>query len=147
MFIDTHCHLTDRHCAEGDAERAITNAMAAGVGALICPTADPNDIPGALALAQAHDNIFCTIGIHPEYINANPDDWLTDEVLSNPRVVGVGEIGLDYHYGADTRKQQIELFEKQLEKESRLPVDITILSVEEEKQVCFLEKVRAIQLK
>ena len=93
MFIDTHCHLTDRHCADGDAERAIANAMAAGVGAMICPTADPADIPGALKLAQGHNNIFCTIGIHPEYINANPDEYLTDDILGDPRVVGVGEIG------------------------------------------------------
>ncbi len=134
MFIDTHCHLTDRHCAEGDAERAIANAMVAGVGAMICPTADPADIPGALELAQAHDNIFCTIGIHPEYTNAKPDEFLTDDILSNPRVVGVGEIGLDYHYGADTKKQQIELFEKQLEiaKKYKLPVAIHTREAEED---------------
>ena len=134
MFIDTHCHLTDRHCAEGDAKRAIANAMAAGVGAIICPTADPADIPGALELAQTHANIFCTIGIHPEYTNANPDKFLTDDVLANPRVVGIGEIGLDYHYGADTRMQQIELFEKQLEiaKKYKLPVAIHTREAEED---------------
>ena len=134
MFIDTHCHLTDRHCADGDAEHAIANAMAADVGAMICPTADPADIPGALKLAHTHNNIFCTIGIHPEYINTNPDEYLTDDILGDPRVVGVGEIGLDYHYGADTKKQQIELFEKQLEiaKRHKLPVAIHTREAEED---------------
>ena len=88
MFIDTHCHLTDRHCNDGDADRAIANAMAAGVGMMICPTADPDDIPGALQIAHTHANVFCTIGIHPEYISANPDDLLTDDILNDPRVVG-----------------------------------------------------------
>ena len=126
MFIDTHCHLTDRHCGDGDADRAIANAMAAGVGVMICPTADPNDIPGALQLVHMHDNVFCTIGIHPEYVDANPDEHLTNDVLSDSRVVGVGEIGLDYHYNADTRTKQIELFERQLAiaKKYALPVAI-----------------------
>lgn len=126
MFIDTHCHLTDRHCNDGDADRAIANAMAAGVGMMICPTADPDDISGALQIAHTHANVFCTIGIHPEYISANPDDLLTDDILNDPRVVGVGEIGLDYHYNAGTRAQQIELFERQLAiaKKHNLPVAI-----------------------
>lgn len=134
MFIDTHCHLTDRHCADGDAERAIANAMAVGVGVMICPTADPADIPGALKLAQAHDNIFCTIGIHPEYTDANPDEFLTEDILSDQRVVGIGEIGLDYHYGADTRMQQIEMFERQLAiaKKCALPVAIHTREAEED---------------
>ena len=134
MFIDTHCHLTDRHCADGIAEHAITNAMNAGVGVMICPTADPNDIPGALDLAHKYSNIFCTIGIHPEYIDVNPDLYLTDDVLQDSRVVGVGEIGLDYHYGADTKKQQIELFEKQLliAKKHALPVAIHTREAEDD---------------
>ncbi len=134
MFIDTHCHLTDRHCANGDADRAIANAVAAGVGVMICPTADPADIPGALDITNTHDNVFCTIGIHPEYSMATPEELLTDDILQNPRVVGIGEIGLDYHYNADTRNQQIELFEKQLAiaKKCALPVAIHTRDAEED---------------
>ena len=134
MFIDTHCHLTDRHCAAGDADRAIENAMAAGVGVLVCPTADPDDIPGALHLAHMHRNVFCTIGIHPEYINANPEQYLTDDILQDERVVGVGEIGLDYHYSPDTRMQQIEMFKRQLEiaKKRKLPVAIHTRDAEQD---------------
>ena len=72
------------------------------------------DIKHALQIADTHDNIFVTTGIHPDYINENPDEYLTDELLNNPLVIGVGEIGLDYHYNPQTRAQQIELFEKQL---------------------------------
>jgi len=126
MFIDTHCHLTDRLCAGDNVDAIIGRAHNAGVGMIICPTAAPDDIPGAIALADSHDNIYCTIGIHPEYIGTAVDNLLTDDVLNNPRVVGVGEIGLDYHYGADDRMAQIDMFARQLEiaKRHNLPVAI-----------------------
>ena len=124
MFIDTHCHLTDKYT--GGADGVITRAMDANVNIMICPTADPADIPGALDLAEKHTNIFCTIGIHPEYAPMDAEKYLTDDILNHPRVVGVGEIGLDYHYGADNRTAQIELFLQQLEiaKKYALPVAI-----------------------
>lgn len=113
MFIDTHCHLTDEY--DGGVDAIVSRANANNVGVMICATADPKDIVPALNIAQTHDNIFVTTGIHPDYINENPDEYLTDELLNNPLVIGVGEIGLDYHYNPQTRKEQIELFEKQLE--------------------------------
>ena len=76
MFIDTHCHLTDRY-ANG-AENVIASAMDAGVGVMICPTADPADIPAALKLADTHKNIFCTIGIHPECAPVDAKQLLTE---------------------------------------------------------------------
>ena len=132
MFIDTHCHLTDKYT--GGADGVIARAMDAGVNVMICPTADPADIPGALKLSTANDNIFCTIGIHPEYAPVDASQYLTDSVLNHPRVVGVGEIGLDYHYAADSRYQQIQLFEQQLEiaKKHALPVAIHTREAEED---------------
>lgn len=112
MFIDTHCHLTDEYTDSADI--IIARAKDSCVGTMICATANPKDIVSALNIAQTHDNIFVTTGIHPDYINENPDEYLTDELLNNPLVIGVGEIGLDYHYNPQTRKEQIELFEKQL---------------------------------
>ena len=113
MFIDTHCHLTDEY--DGGIDTVINRANIAGVGVMICATADPKDIKSAIQIAKSRKNIFVTTGIHPDYIEANPNDFLTDEVLNNPLVVGVGEIGLDYHYAPQTRIQQIKLFEQQLE--------------------------------
>ena len=132
MFIDTHCHLTDKYTDGLDS--VIQNAHNAGVDVLICPTADPNDISGALKIANAYNNVYCTIGIHPEYSNVNATDFLTDDVLSDPRVVGVGEIGLDYHYSPETRQQQIKLFEQQLDiaKKHALPVAIHTRDAEQD---------------
>lgn len=126
MFIDTHCHLTDRLCSGDNVGAVIQRAHDVGVGMIICPTADPADIPGAIALANSRDDVYCTIGIHPEYAGAPVEQLLTDDILTNPRVLGIGEIGLDYHYGNDNRMAQIDMFCRQLDiaKRHNLPVAI-----------------------
>lgn len=124
MFIDTHCHLTDAY-TDG-ADKIIKRAIEANVGIMICPTANPEDIESALDIANKYDNIFCTIGIHPEYTNSDAAQYLTDTVLNNPRVVGVGEIGLDYHYARETRDAQIKLFEQQLDIAKRYALPVAI---------------------
>ena len=140
MFIDTHCHLTDEY--DGGVDAVIERANKSNVGAMICATADPKDITPALQIANSHKNIFITTGIHPEYPDTNPYDYLTTEVLNNPYVVGVGEIGLDYHYTPQTRTQQIELFEKQLEiaREYNLPVAIHTRDAEEDTAAILTDK-------
>ena len=126
MFIDSHGHLT-RQYADG--------AEDAGVGIIVCPTAEPEDIPEALNIANTHTNIFCTIGLHPDVADtANAADFLTPDVLNNEKVIGIGEIGLDYHQGDDNKKNQIKLFTDQLEiaKQYNLPVAIHTRDAEED---------------
>ena len=126
MFTDTHCHLTGDYCSIEDLDGVITRAHDAGVVRMICATSDPADILPAIKIAETHDNIFVTTGIHPEYAGANPREYLTADVLSHPLVLGIGEIGLDYHERSDNKDEQIKLFEAQLEiaRESGLPVAI-----------------------
>ena len=127
MLIDTHCHLTYDFSSVGGANAVMERAVAAGVKYMICPTADPVDILPAIKLAHAHDNVFATIGIHPEHAGTNPADYITDEILGDSRVLAVGEIGLVYHeMGADTRAAQIELFERQLDMARRAGLPVAI---------------------
>lgn len=127
MLIDTHCHLTYDFSRLGGANTVMERAVAAGVKYMICPTADPVDILPAIKLAHAHDNVFATIGIHPEHAGTNPADYITDEILGDSRVLAVGEIGLDYHeMSADTRDAQIELFERQLDMARRAGLPVAI---------------------
>ena len=144
MFIDTHCHLTDEY--DGGVDAVIARAKESEVGAMICATADPKDIEKALKIASEHDNVFVTTGIHPDYINANPDEYLTDSVLNNPLVIGIGEIGLDYHYNPQTRPQQIELFEKQLAiaRAHNLPVAIHTREAEEDTAAILTDKYHGV---
>lgn len=134
MFIDTHCHFINDGVVIPDLSAVLGRAADAGVHTIVCASADPKDITVAPALAAAHDNIFCTVGIHPEYASADARTLMTNDVLSHPRVVGVGEIGLDYHYGRETRQAQIKLFETQLEiaVAAKLPVAIHTRDAEED---------------
>ena len=126
MFIDTHCHLTDAYVAPGGLDAVIARATAANVNTIICPTANPADINSALYIAQTYDNVFCTIGIHPEYADADAATYITDTITNNPRVVGIGEIGLDYHCGNDNRDSQIKLFQQQLDIACRAALPVAI---------------------
>lgn len=145
MLIDTHCHLTDNYVS-GDLDDVLTRAAAAGVGMIICPTANPADIPGAIKIAETHNNIFATIGIHPEYAGVDATQYLTDAVLAHPRVVGVGEIGLDYHFGNENRTAQIKLFEQQLElaKKYALPVAVHTRDAEDDTIAILNSDVRGV---
>lgn len=140
MFIDTHCHLTDEY--DGGVDAIIMRANNAGVGTMVCATADPNDIKPALEIAKTHNNIFITTGIHPDYSDTNPYEYLTDDILNNPYVIGVGEIGLDYHYDLQTRENQIKLFEQQLEiaREHDLPVAIHTRDADEDTAAILTDK-------
>lgn len=135
MLIDTHCHLTYEIDAVAGIDGVIARAKSAGVGVIICPTADPEDIPSAIDICEKYDNVFATIGIHPEHADCKASDFITDNILSHPRVLGVGEIGLDYH-GDDIkpRAMQIALFEAQLEmaRHAKLPVAIHTRDAEED---------------
>jgi TatD DNase family protein len=139
MFIDTHCHLTDRYADGADA--LINRAAFAGVGAIVCATAEPEDWAPAVALAEKHPNVFATIGIHPERaLTCGLQN--AQFYYSHPKIVGIGEIGLDYHpspqCGAEVppseREKQAELFRAQLEaaRSAGLPVAIHTRDAEED---------------
>lgn len=135
MLIDTHCHLTYDFSSVGGTDAVIARAMDTGVGIIICPTADPGDVSAAVSLCEKRDNIFATLGIHPEHIGVRAADFITDEFLSHPRVLGIGEIGLDYHeMGTDTHQAQQELFIEQLEmaRKHKLPVAIHTREAEQD---------------
>ena len=140
MFIDTHCHLTDEY--DGGIDAVITRAKKDGVGAMICATAEGIDIKPALKLTEKHDNIFVTTGIHPDHVDLNQNDFLRDEILNHPRVIGVGEIGLDYHYTPETRDTQIKLFESQLEiaYKHNLPVAIHTRDADKDTMAILTDK-------
>lgn len=146
MFIDTHCHLTDNYVS-GDLAAVIARAATAGVKKMICPTADPTDIENAVKIATTHDNIWTTIGIHPEYHGTDAAHFLTRDIMTNPRVVGVGEIGLDYHEcGGDTRDEQIKLFTTQLDiaREYNMPVAIHTRDAERDTMDILCGNVRGV---
>lgn len=99
MLIDSHCHLADAQFAN-DLDAVLARSNTAGVVAMVCAGADIVSSRAAVRLAEQYDSVYAVVGIHPEYaasFNANALKTLRD-LAAHPRVVGIGEIGLDFHY-------------------------------------------------
>lgn len=126
MFIDTHCHLSIEDYS--DIDLVIKEDRLADVGKIIVSACTKNTFEEALTLAKNYDCVYLTLGFHPSEAALTTDDDLQylRKSLNNSKVVGIGEIGLDYHYGKDDMQQQQSLFKKQLAiaQELNLPVVI-----------------------
>lgn len=114
-LIDTHAHLTSAALHERLAE-VLGNATSVGVSRIITIASDARDSAAALALAQAHPMVFCSAGIHPHEAGkvAHGDFDTIAALAGDPRVVAVGEIGLDYHYDFADHATQQAVFSRQL---------------------------------
>lgn len=112
--IDTHCHLTFRDFA-GDVPGVLARARAAGVVGAISISTTTADCLDALAVAQAHPNVWCTAGIHPLHSHEGPHDWTNlRRVGESPRCVAWGELGLDNHHDEPSPEIQRAVLAEQL---------------------------------
>jgi TatD DNase family protein len=122
--IDTHAHLD---ACDDDAAAVVARAAAAGVDQIVSIGAGVESCRATLAIAQEEDGVRAAIGIDPHKALTEGDRVSElSEFLRHPCVVAVGETGLDYHHGADAKREQRELFEAQLglAAEARLPIVI-----------------------
>ena len=107
--VDTHCHL---FLLEEEPPRAVEVARAAGVGTLICVGIDPQTSRTSVELAESLPGVFATAGMHP-HTASDLDEAAgaeIEELLGNPRVVGVGECGLDFFRMRSPREDQERAF-------------------------------------
>jgi TatD DNase family protein len=124
--IDTHAHLD----ALEDAAAAVDRARAARVIRVITIGTGIDSCRAALSLADAHEGVYAALGVDPHQA-ASAEAGRVDELralLTHPRALAVGECGLDYHYGADRKREQRELFEAQLALASELALPAVIHS-------------------
>lgn len=128
-LIDTHCHLHDpEFFSEEQAEDLLKQARTEyQVSSIICIGTNPADSETAAAFAAAHDDVFWTYGVHPEFADYDNSE-LPDFSQYDKPPVAIGEIGLDYHYETYDRMAQIGLFEEmlQLARDHSLPVSLHI---------------------
>ena len=112
MYIDTHCHLdSSSYDSIEDIIKRIENNI------IIVSGFDNKSNHEVLDLCSRYSNIYGTIGIHPTEITDHIDEDLQfiNNSLHHPKIVGIGEIGLDYHWNATNRKQQKKYFKRQIE--------------------------------
>ena len=127
MFIDTHTHLSYNYGVSPP--NFISSASIAGVKKIIVSCCDKESILEGLELIKDFDNIYLTVGYHPENagkVTEEDLDFLESVINSCSKVVGIGEIGLDYYWVKDNKDCQKDLFIKQLDiaKKFNLPVVI-----------------------
>lgn len=115
MIIDAHVHLNSAKYKD-NLDTIIKEANAAGVGKIIVSGYDKETSMRAIAIANAYEGVFASIGIHPTEVKDIDDDleWLV-AALNEPKVIAIGEIGLDYYWDKTYKEKQKHYFNKQIE--------------------------------
>jgi TatD DNase family protein len=123
IFTDSHCHLT-----MSNAEANLAAARAAGVRGFVVPGTNGNDAPQALAIARQNDDVWAAVGFHPHDAKDCDDAAFAEieRLAREPRVVAIGECGLDYHYNHSPRDVQRAVFERHLELAKQLDKPIIV---------------------
>jgi TatD DNase family protein len=112
MLVDTHCHLDPEHCSEGP-EEILRRARDGGVGAFVCVgVGGLEQARFAVALAARRPDVVATVGVHPHEAASHDEAFASAlrPLFEQPRVVAVGEVGLDYYYDNSPREQQRAVF-------------------------------------
>jgi TatD DNase family protein len=115
MLIDSHCHL-DSGQFDPDREAVLERALAAGVTHMVAIGTGngPPDLEAGIRLGDRHEFIYATVGVHPHDASKQFDKKHLSDLTQHPKVVAIGEIGLDYHYDFSPREVQRAVFIAQM---------------------------------
>ena len=126
MFCDTHCHVLSEYY--DDIDEILKDAKEAGVSRVINAAYNLESSKEVMALVKKYPEMYGVVGLHPENIEEDFNYTIFDSL--DKKIVGIGEIGLDYHYTKDNKDKQIEVFERQLDIAEKLNLPVVIHSRE-----------------
>lgn len=128
MFIDTHCHLSRDDY--DDIDQVVQDNRLAGIEKIIISGCTRESIVESLDISKNYNDVYVTIGYHPSEASKTTDEDLSllEKQIQDKKVVGIGEIGLDYHYGKEDVFLQQELFRKQLVLAAKYKLPVVIHS-------------------
>jgi TatD DNase family protein len=126
MLVDSHCHL-DYADYGADRDDVMRRARLAGVGTMLTISTKLSAFPAVRAVAERYPDVFCTVGVHPHEAATEGPDADTAKLVAladHPRVVGIGETGLDYYYEHAPRQAQADSFRAHIaaSRETQLPL-------------------------
>jgi TatD DNase family protein len=139
MLIDSHCHL-DFPDLSTERDAVLTRARAAGVGLMVTISTRVRRFGELLEIVEAHDTVFCSVGTHPQHADEEKDVTL-DEIISlarHPKVVAIGEAGLDYHYDNSPRDLQERGFRTHIAAARELSLPLVIHAREADHDVAHI---------
>jgi TatD DNase family protein len=136
MLIDTHCHY-NHNAFDADRSEAIERARQAGVGQAVVVGYDLASSEWAIRLSQEYPDLYAVVGIHPNNAaEATPEGLQRLEALTRqPKVVALGEIGLDYHWKVEPPERQREVFRSQLHLAQRLGLPVVLHTRESDREL------------
>ena len=127
QIFDTHSHYTDS-AFDADRHEVLSALPEAGIVHAVLAGTTLEDSTAGIALADRYDYIYAAVGIHPETAGQQPADYLAqlEQLAKHPKVVAIGEIGLDYHYEGYDRESQSVLLREQLDLAKQLDLPVII---------------------
>lgn len=144
MLIDSHCHLD--YFSEAEIGDVMARAAENGVGRMVTIGVRMSQVPVVKALAERFDNVWCTIGVHPQSVGEAPIVSVEELVAAadHPRVIGIGESGLDYFYDKAPREDQQESFRRHIRASQRTGLPLVIHARDADDDIAdILEQERA----
>ena len=115
MLIDSHCHL-DFQALSAELDEVVARAEAAGVKGMVTICTEVRQFDRIRAIAERFDNVWCSVGLHPHEAAKEPELVTARlvELAAHPKVVGIGESGLDYFYEHSPREEQVRQFKQHI---------------------------------
>ncbi len=143
MFVDSHCHLNYAGLIE-DQPAVLARARGAGVSAILNISTRSSEWDAVLATAEGNDDVMASVGIHPHEADLHPD--VETETLvaraAHPKVIGIGETGLDYYYDKSDRDRQRQCFRSHIAaaRETGLPLIVHTRDAEDDTSAILSEE-------
>jgi len=135
MFVDSHCHLNYKGIVE-DQKGVLARARAAGVSAFLNISTRASEWDEVIGLAETESDVMASVGIHPHEADIHPDVETATLVgrAAHPRVIGIGETGLDYYYDRSDRERQRQSFRAHVAaaRETQLPLIVHTRDAEDD---------------
>lgn len=143
MFVDSHCHLNYKGLVE-DQQAVLERARAAGVSGMLNISTRENEWDDVLAVAEREADVWASVGIHPHEADQHPDVDTAKlvERAQNPRVVAIGETGLDYYYDKSDRERQRTSFRSHIaaSRDTGLPLIVHTRDAEDDTAIMLADE-------
>ena len=136
MFVDSHCHLDYLEREGHDLDEIVARAKRNGVNTMVTIGTKMREFDNVLSIAERYENIYCTVGVHPHEAEEEPDISTEQlvEISKHPKVIGIGETGLDYFYEHAPRNLQKASFRRHIAaaRQTQLPLIVHTRDAEDD---------------
>ncbi len=112
ILVDSHCHLDYFDAENGELDAVIARARAGGIRTMVTIGTKISQFDRVRRIAEEHDDVYCSVGIHPHEAASEPEIDVEQlaQISRHPKVIGIGETGLDFYYDHSPRDRQAEVF-------------------------------------